>query len=517
MQNRIPIIPKPTHVENRDGVFRLTSSTRILAEPGSSGAVEVATYLAGILGSGRPLNVEPHSGNGPVAGAVLITSLGADVSLGGEGYALDVSPDSIVIRAPKAAGLFYGAQTLRQLIPVTGGSEKSGVRKASSPVSCVKIVDRPRYAWRGYMLDSSRHFQSKAFILEFLETLAAFKINVFHWHLVDAEAWRMEVKKYPELVMPRVTGYAPAQGAGGSNHLPPTQAEGYYTQQDIKEIVDRARSLHITVMPELEVPGHAVRAVATVPGVICQGPDGQDLPPGSAGEFCLGSEKTMEFVRDVLSEMAGLFPDSPCIHTGGDEAADGNWKNCPRCRAKMKELGTDNPRLLQKWFMNEVAALVRAQGRTSVAWADHLELGVPEGQIVHGWHGEESEYAVRHGFRTINSDHVFTYLDYPQDPAEPKFDWMRSLSLKECYAFDPDSAGETPEQKQLILGTEAHLWTEIVEQNRVQEKTFPRFLAVAEVAWTPQEGRDYSEFLPRLKAFLPRLEAMGIPCYPRFE
>lgn len=501
----IYIIPKPAHLEACDGGFTLTASTRILFEAGSPGASEAAAYLAGILGGSAPSNVEPYGESGPVAGAVLITARNADVSLGGEGYALDVAPNSIVIRAPEAAGLFYGVQTLRQLIPVSPVCDK-GTCNTLWLVPCVKILDKPRYVWRGYMLDSSRHFQSKAFILKFLEALAAFKINVFHWHLVDDQAWRMEVKKHPKLTQP---------------HLPEneiSQGQGHYTQQEIKEVVARAKALHITVMPELEVPGHSAQAVASIPGVICQDPDGYDLLPGSTGGFCLGSEKTMEFVRDVLAEMAALFPNSPYIHTGGDEAADSRWIKCPRCKAKMRELGTDNPRLLQKWFMDKVAGLVRGHGRTSVAWADHLELGIPEGQIVHGWHHRrESEYAVRHGYQTINSTHDYTYLDYPQDPADSSLDWMPSLSVKTCYAFDPDSAGETLEQKRLVLGTEAHLWTEIVGQDRVEEKTFPRLLALAEVAWTPQAQRDYAEFLPRLEAFLPQLKAMGVASYPRFD
>ena len=497
MQSRINVIPRPAELVEREGTFRLTPTTRVLADPAVAGAGAVATDLAALLapGVGGAGRLEVHTGAAAVRGAVLVTTQGADATLGAEGYTLEVTADAIVLRAPQAAGLFYGGQTLRQLLPLDG----------ARAVPCVRLRDVPRYAWRGYMLDSARHFQRPAFLCAMLDEMAALKLNVFHWHLVDGTAWRLAVTPYPSLLQPVLSG----EGY--------TQAEGHYTAADVRAVVAHAQARHITIMPEIEIPGHANQAVAAVPGLICQGPDGRPLAPGTAGEFCLGAPESLAFFRDVLADVLALFPNSPYIHTGGDEAADGNWRKCPRCTAKMRELGTDNPRVLQKWFMAQVAAQVHAAGRTSVAWADHLDLGVPPGQIVHGWHAGESQHAVRHGLRTIHSTHDFTYLDYPQDASEPKFRWMPPLSLKGVYAFDPDSAGATPEQRRLVLGTEGHLWTELVAEARVNEKTFPRLLALAEVAWTPQAQREYGDFHRRVGAYLPRLAARGVGCFPRYE
>jgi len=494
----VNVIPRPARIEVREGTFTLSAATRILADPR---ALAEARYLAEKLGGGTgfKLPVKPSRQAASTSGTILLTTRRADPALGDEGYELVVAPDAVVLRAPRPAGLFYAVQTLRQLLPPEVDARTPVGSHTAWRMPCVRIEDRPRYGWRGFLVDSARSFHSKAFMLDYLDALAALKINVLHWHLTDSEAWRPEIRRYPDLVKPcsNTSWYT-------------TQAEGCYSRQDIRAILARAKQLHIMIVPEIELPAHAAQAVAVIPGTICQTAEGQDLPPG-VSEFCLGSDRSMEFLQNVLAEIVGLFPASPYIHIGGDEADDARWRKCPRCRARMQALGTDNPRVLQKGFVDRIARFVHGKGRTTVAWADHLDLGIPAGQVVHGWHGGEAQYAVQHGFSALSADNAFTYFDYPQVPAEPNGGWMPPLPLKQAYSFDPDPAGATPEQRRLILGSQAHLWA--TQQDHMYAKTFPRLLAFAEVVWS-RGPRDLADFRRRLAADTARLAALGVSVGP---
>ncbi len=397
--------------------------------------------------------------------------------------------------AAKSAGLFYGMQTLRQMLPLGLVNGQS-----SYQLACVSIKDAPRFAWRAYLLDSARHFITKNTILSLLDALAMAKINVFHWHLTDDEAWRLPISNYPGLVDSSVARI------GGS-----TQAMGHYSASDVREIVERAKQLHITIVPEIEMPGHATRAVSVIPEPACLGADGKPLPPGAPRESCLGSDKAIAALQDILLETMAHFPNSPYNHLGGDEADDAHWKSCSRCQARMKQLGLNDQRLLQKWLMDKINRFVREHGRASIAWADRLQLGIPNAQIVHSWHAGELEEAVAKGFTAIQSQHDYTYVDYGQGVGDSFFG---SIPVDTARVYDLNPVrGLTPEQSKLVLGTQAQLWTERVTDDRVFMKTFPRLLALAEVAWTPQEKRDGTEFSRRLQAFLPRLDALGIPYF----
>ena len=393
---------------------------------------------------------------GPAGGVSLVLDGGLE-RLGEEGYTLDVTPDGVRIGASKSAGLFYGIQTLRELLPLPAAPTQREYR-----IGCVSIEDVPRFGWRGFMLDSSRHFVKKQTVLSLLDALAQFKVNRFHWHLVDDNAWRLAIGKYPNLVKP-----APIKADWY------TQSMGYYSARDVREIVERAKRLHIVIVPEIEMPSHATQAASVLPDACCLGPDGKPLPPGATREFCLGSDKAIDEMQNILLETMALFPDSPYIHIGGDEADDMHWKACPRCQARMAELGITDPRQLQKWFMNTMNRFVRDHGRTSMAWADRLSLGIPEGQIVHGWHSGEVEEAVAKGFQAVQSDAAYTYFDYGQGPGDTMFGGA-GLTVQRVYALDPVS-GLTPDQARLVLGTQAQLWTELVADERVFPKTFPGF------------------------------------------
>jgi hexosaminidase len=475
-----------------EGSFLLKAQTTIFA--GLSDA-ENARILAEAVATATGFELKVESAAPAAEGGIRISSDPGRAALGDEGYRLEITPKGISIVAARSAGLFYGIQTLRQMLPASPGKGQAEYR-----LNCASIEDIPRFGWRGYLLDSSRHFVAKATVLKLLDALAMFKINVFQWHLVDDQAWRLAISKYPQLVKP-ITGSWNA----------PSQEAGYYSADDIREVVERARRLHIRIVPEIEMPSHATQAASALPEGCCLGADGKPLPPGATREICLGSDKAIGELQDVLVEVMALFPDSPIIHLGGDEAEDTHWKACSRCQARLKQLGLTDVRLLQKWFMNKMNGFVREHGRTSMAWADRLALGIPEGQIVHGWHAGEFEEAVAKGFKSVFSQHDYTYFDYGQGPGDTSFGGA-SLPTARVYALDP-VRGLTPEQTKLVLGVQAQLWTELVDDGHVFAKTFPRILALAEAGWTPQDQRDLSEFARRLDAFLPRLTAMGIPYF----
>lgn len=488
------LIPLPVRITQSDGIFVLGPKTAIqVAESEVDTARILADAIAGSTGIKARILTELSTA--PLDGAISLSLDPSRSGFGDEGYTLEITPKRVAITAAKSSGLFYGMQSFRQLLPLRPVESRT-----EYPLICVRIEDTPRFGWRGFMLDSSRHFVSKTTVLNLLDALALFKINVFHWHLVDDNAWRLAISKYPQLVQPAAIK--------GSAY---TQAMGYYTVSDVREIVERAKHLHITIMPEIEMPSHATQAASVLAEASCLGADGKPLPPGTTREICLGSDKAIEQLQDILVETMALFPNSPYIHLGGDEAEDTRWKACSRCQARMAKLGITDTRLLQKWFMDRMNRFVREHGRTSVAWADRLSLGIPEGQVVHGWHAGELEEAVAKGFRAIQSQHDYTYFDYGQGPGDTMFGGA-SLDTARVYALDP-IRGLTSQQAKLVLGTQAQLWTELVTDDHVFAKTFPRILALAEVGWTPQEKRDGTEFMRRLQVMLPRLDALGIPCF----
>jgi hexosaminidase len=488
------LIPLPASFTRLEGSFVLGPKTVIcVAKPEAATAQILSDAVA--RATGLKARIRTESKPTLRKGGILLSLDSARAGLGDEGYTLEVTPKGVRITAANSAGLFYGMQTLRQLLPLGPVQGQEEYRLA-----CLSVQDTPRFGWRGYLLDSSRHFIAKTTVLELLDALAMVKINIFQWHLVDDQAWRLAISKYPRLVEPL------AAKSGGS-----TQAMGYYSASDVREIVEQAKRLHITIVPEIEMPSHATQAASVLPEASCLGADGKPLPPGATREICLGSDKAIAELQDILVETMAMFPNSPYIHLGGDEAEDTRWKACSRCQARMTQLGITDSRLMQKWFMDKMNRFVREHGRTSVAWADRLSLGIPEAQIVHGWHAGELEEAVAKGFRAIQSQHDYTYFDYGQGPGDSCFGGA-SLTTARVYALDP-VRGLTPEQGKLVLGPQAQLWTELVTDDRVFVKTFPRILALAEVGWTPQAKRDRTEFDRRLQAFLPRLDALGIPWF----
>ncbi len=373
------IIPLPQTMVVEPGSFVLRAErTKILV---NTGAEETGRYLAGELRRRASVEAEVVAeAKTQEKGNIVLKLDEANPSYGAEGYALTVTPETVTIRAGASAGLFYGVQSFLQLLPSTNGS-----------IPCVRIEDQPRFRWRGLMLDVSRHFFAKKEVMRLLDEMAWHKLNVFHWHLVDDQGWRIEIKKYPRLT--EVGAWRKAIGFGldpkaSTAYGPDGRYGGYYTQEEIREVVAYAQARHIDIVPEIEMPGHASAALMAYPQYSCTGgPFTTDLPGGVFnGIFCAGNEDSFAFVEDVLTEVAALFP-GPYIHIGGDEVLPDNWKNCPKCQARMKQEGLTKESELEGYFIRRVEKILNAHHRRLVGWSEIREGGLAANATVMDWVG----------------------------------------------------------------------------------------------------------------------------------
>ena len=511
------LIPLPQHLTRLEGVFRLTPDTRIYTDPAS---VETGMVLAGQLrksiGGGFRLSgkTTPEAA-GLIAEGVLLTTQDADASLGAEGYQLTVATNLIVIRAPGQAGLFYGVQTLLQLLPPEIFSRQV-VKGQDWQIPCVKITDQPRFGWRGLMLDVSRHFFSKDEVKQLLDAMALHKINTFHWHLVDDNGWRIEIKKYPKLTT--VGAWRSGVGFGLATNSttaygPDGRYGGFYTQADIREIVGYAAERHITVVPEIEMPGHSLAALASYPEFgTGDGPFIVPLQGGvNPGIYSPAKSGTFEFLDDVLTEVAQLFP-CRYIHIGGDEVPKEPWKNDEACQALMKKEGLKNEEELQSWFIRRIEKSVNAKGKTLIGWSEILQGGLAQNAAVMDWIGGGRE-AASQGHDVVMSPVSHCYFDYCQSRspnAEPRA-IGGFLPLEKVYSFEPVPAGLAPEFQRHILGAQGNLWTEYIPNlKHAQYMTFPRLSALAEVTWSPKESRHFEDFVRRLQTDDRRLDQLGV-------
>lgn len=508
------LIPKPVSLTSREGSFTLKPNPAIAA-PAS--LANEARYLADTLAPATGWKTTVTTGSGGAITLNLNTNL---TDLGDEGYTLCVAPQGIRIEAHKPAGVFYGIQTLRQLLPAEIDSPQAAEGVTWS-VPCVEIRDVPRFAWRGFMLDSCRHFQSVVTVKLVLDSMARHKLNRLHWHLTEDEAWRIEVPGRPELTDKG------AWRAGLDDHGKPTQRYGgSYSAKDVREILAHARQRHILVYPEIEMPGHGTAAIHACPQYGC---DGKPVIPGHHGDlgissfqangrraFCPSRPETYRFLEDVSLKVSTLF-ETPYIHIGADEVPREQWDKCPRCQEFIKKENLKDNVGLQQFFGKRMAASLRKQGKKPIYWGVDLERGIPEGMIVQGWHPGESALAAKKGFQTINSDCTGTYLDFPAGPGDTGDGsrWLGRLPIEKVYQFEPVPAGLTPEQAKLVIGSEAALWTEYVPEHKVMSKVFPRLFAFSEVVWSAQQPRDFAEFEKRMSPHLERLELREIPYYGR--
>ncbi len=485
------VIPLPAQVTPRDGYYPFLRTTPIVADPA---AQSVARYLHQQLG-------EP--GSTPGSPGVRLRTAASDV--GSEGYELTVAPTGITIAASVPAGWFYGVQTLLQLLPPDGGP---------THVPCVHIVDAPRFRWRGLMLDVARHVMPVDGILRLIDTMAAHKLNTFHWHLTDDQGWRIESHRYPRLTE------IGARRAGADGVLTPDRAAsepervgtygGFYTHDDVRRIVAHAAERHVVVVPEIEMPGHAVAALAAYPELSCTG--GPFAPATRTGVFkdvyCVGNDATLAMLEGVLDEIIPLFPGA-YVHVGGDECPTDRWRTCPKCQARIRAQGLANEHELQGYVIRRMARFLGERGKRLVGWDEILDAGdLPADATVMSWRGTEGGLAAaRAGHDVVMTPHPYCYLDYRQAAdGEPPAIADGLTPLSKTYGYEPVSPELTADPARHIIGVQGNVWTEYMPDMRhVEYMVWPRAAAIAEIGWSPAEGRDLEGFIDRVRANQVRL------------
>ena len=484
------IIPKPESAEPAEGTFELNRRTPWFADSReASGVASLAVrMLEPAMGGRMPVrNGKPRAADPP---AVCLSTQGADPSLGEEGYELVVEPNRISIRAPRRAGLFYGVQTLRQMLP----PEAFGNRPVADGflVRCGRVVDRPRFRWRGYLLDVGRHFRTVDYLKRTIDRLASLKMNVLHWHLTEDQGWRLQIRRYPKL-----TEIGAWRDQGGRRY------GGYYTQREAREVVRYAAERHVTVVPEIEMPGHCVAALAAYPELSCTGGPFRVANRWGVFEdvYCAGKDETLEFLKGVLDEVLELFP-STFLHIGGDEVPKTRWRACAKCQERMRREGLRDEHELQSWFIRQIDRYLASKGRRLVGWDEIMEGGLAEGATVQSWRGMGGAVqAAKAGHDVIASPTSHCYLDYP----------LSAISLEKSYSFEPVPDELTSDEARHILGLEGNMWGERTpEEQDVDRQTYPRLVALAEVAWSPRESRDWPDFQRRLSVHQRRMALQGI-------
>ena len=431
-------------------------------------------------------------------------------SLPTEGYRLRIGRKGIDIEAASPAGIFYGVQTLRQLLPQQEAS--------SCTLHGIDIQDSPRFGWRGLHLDVSRHFFTVDEIKRFIDVMAMYKFNRFHWHLTDDQGWRIEIVKYPELtrigsVRARtLIGKDPGGEYDETCRYDETPHGGFYTQDEIRDVVEYAARRFITVIPEIEFPGHAVAALASYPWLSCTGEQYEVRQTWDIDDrvFCIGRDSTFRFIEGVLEEVVALFP-SAYIHIGGDECPTDRWERCPRCRERMRAEGLSRPRQLQGYATTRIERFLRSHGRRLIGWDEILDSGVSQTAVVMSWRGTEGGIrAARRGNEVVMAPTTHCYFDYYQtaDTAGEPLAWGGCLPLDKVYALNP-CEGLDSVQRASVLGVQANLWTEYIPDfAQAQYMLLPRLGALAEVGWAP-DRKDYAEFLPRLRRLTRLYDACG--------
>ena len=499
----LPLLPMPAQVQRAPGHVDVSATTVISVSPGDAAAARTARDLADLLERTRHLPLAVRVQRTAPAHAIRLQLDPHAAVEQPEGYALDVGADGIRISARSSAGLFYGAMTLWQLLTPDGA--RGAVR-----VPALAIRDWPRFAWRGLMLDVARHYQSPATIKQLLDAMAEHKLNVFHWHLTDDQGWRIEIRRYPELTRIGAWRIPPGAGSGGE----PTRYGGFYTRQQIRDIVAYAAARHITVVPELDMPGHAQAAVAAYPrqiGVTGRRPE-VSVDWGVNPYLYDVDDASFGFIEHVLDEVMALFP-STYIHVGGDEAIKDQWKASPAVQAKMRTLGIKDEDGLQSWFIDRIGRYLAAHGRRLIGWDEILEGGLPASASVMSWRGTQGAIdAAKAGHDVVLAPAGSLYFDNLQSArTDEPGGRLAILPLSKVYAFEPVDTSLDAGQARHVLGLEGVLWTEYMPAAwQVQHAIFPRIDALAERAWSPQATRDWPDFLARLPAQLRRYRAQGI-------
>ena len=477
------VIPQPVSVQATGGTFALTAAADVYVEPGTAELRSIGQYLADKLAPATGhRKVLETTGLPPANGHIYLTTVGGDPALGEEGYELTVAKDLVALVAHQPTGLFRGLQTIRQLLPPA--IETSTVQPGPWEIATGTIRDYPRFGWRGAMLDVARHFFMVDDVKRCIDLLAYYKLNRFHMHLSDDQGWRLAINSWPNLA----TYGGSTQVGGGSG--------GYYTQAEYAEIVAYAQSRYITIVPEIEMPGHTNAALASYAELNCDG----KAPPLHTGtevgfsSLCIDKESTFAFVEDVIREIAALTP-GPYLHVGGDEAYATNAVDYVQ-------------------FIDRVQAIVQAHGKQMVGWEEIAQGNLFPTSVAQHWHSDQARKAVQQGAKVIMSPASRAYLDIKYDPSTPLgLNWAGTVDVKEAYTWDPATQVSGVSESD-VLGVEAPLWSETLQTiEDVEFMAFPRLPGYAEIGWSPETGRNWDEYRIRLAAHGPRLTAMGVNFY----
>ncbi len=477
------LIPLPAKIEWGAGAFTLTPQTFCVGP--TKGLTEYFFQRTEAL-TGIRLEKNPARSDGT---RIVLQLYTRQAGMQPESYTLIVEEKKVEIIAGDEEGLARGMQTFFQLIPAAAKRERTG---KSIRIPACRIMDGPQFTWRGLNLDCSRHFMPKDFIKRYIDILAYYKFNIFHWHITDDQGWRIEIKKYPKLTS---VGAWRKEGDGSTYG-------GFYTQDDVREIVAYARSRYITVVPEIEMPGHSTASLASYPENSCTGGPFEVVNVWGVHKdiYCAGRDSTYMFLQNVLDEVVALFP-GQYIHIGGDEAPKDRWKKCPKCQARIRKEKLKDERELQSYFIKRISKYLQSKGKLMIGWDEILEGGLAPGAIVQSWQSFQGAVeAAKLGHPVICSPASHTYLNGDPD----------DLDLRTAYSFKPVPDELTAEQQQFIIGGEANLWTEQAPQETVDGKLFPRILALAEVFWNDPKNKNYDEFHARVQQSYADLAALGI-------
>ena len=508
---QLDIIPLPKNVKENGSTFTLSAATKIHYAPGLKPQAELlAAALSPATGFDFKV-VQLTAGTG--SGIVLLLDKSSVVNK--ESYSLSVTNQTVRLKGASAAGVFYGTQTLLQMLPAEIYSDQRK-KNVSWKIPGVEIEDAPLYAWRGMMLDVSRYFFGKDYVLKFIDMMAMYKMNVLHLHLVDDAGWRVEIKKYPKL-----TSIGAWRGEGAD------RSGGYYTQEDIKEIVDYATLRNVDVIPEIELPAHTLSAIAAYPHLSCTGEQYTVQTQHSISRelYCVGKESTFEFLADVFEETFKMFP-SKYFHLGGDEAQYDRWKACPHCQKRKADLGLKSEKELQVYFNQRVQEMVKKYGKTIVGWDEIIEDGLKEKAVGMIWHDPKKAFkASEAGHYSVMALTSHSYLDMSQStiPGEVKAaGWSNPITLEKVYSLNPMLKGLDEKYRPQILGAHGALWADqfihgtllqeiaLLNENRSEKYfdylTFPRMSALAEVSWTPLAKQNFGDFERRLSSHYTRYD-----------
>ena len=518
--NVINLIPQPVDIQPATGVYVLTNATTISYDKPESRAV--ADMLTQRLKAPTGFSLKAQQGKSGVIQLNLNTKPNAE--LGKEGYTLEATPKGVVVSANQTAGLFYGMQTLIQLLPKE--IESKTFVKTIWNIPSVRIKDYPRFGWRGVMLDVSRNFFTKEEVKTYIDQIARLKYNTLHWHLTDDEGWRIEIKSLPKLTS--VGAWRVPRSGHFGDREPPKVGEkatvgGFYTQEDIKEVVKYAQERNVVILPEIDVPGHSMAAIASYPELSCKKDANTMVSPGHKfaewfgdGTFKMltenalnpSDEKVYEFLDKVFTEVAPLFP-HPYIHVGGDECYKGYWKEDANCQALMKKMNMEHVEQLQGYFMGRVEKILQAKGKKLIGWDEILEGGISPTATVMSWRGVKGGIeAAKMGHNVVMTPTTFAYLDYNQGEATIDPPIYAGLRVSKSYSYEPvpDSV-----DAKYILGGQGNLWSEQLPTFRyAQYMTYPRAWALSEVFWSPKASKNWDNFAKRMEAHFDRSDIAEI-------